>query len=84
MGKVLSHPCELTAKRANGKRGHKLSECKRPSAWDLSLDGMQHLVPGGLVLADRAINSIPECSLGVVVQTLEAHLVQVVFPPKSR
>jgi len=80
---ALSRPPSLTAERAIGKYGHTISKMQRPSSWDLSLDRPHSVVPGSLVLADCAISSLPECSLGIVVQSLEAHLVQVVFEPKS-
>ena len=80
---TLSTPPELTAKRAVSKFGYRISEVRRPSSWDLALDNVGSLKLGGLVLANRSIGSIPECSLGIVVQMMEAHLVQVIFQPKQ-
>ena len=41
-----------------------------PCSWFFSVGG-------------TSIGPVPECSLGVIVQTLEANLAQVVFQPKS-
>ena len=45
-----------------------------------SVHDLDSVQPGNLVLADITIECIPECSLGVLVQMLDAHLAQVVFP----
>ena len=80
---VLNTSPTMTSKRAIGKYGHTTSYLKQPSSWNLAIDDIRYPKPGALVLADCPIGSIPGCSLGVVVQLLEAHLLQVVFEPKS-
>jgi len=77
---VLRLPPQPTVKRAIGKHGHMLKKPGKHSAWNLAIDSPTGLVPGQKVLADVGFGTmVPERSLGIVAQVLEASLVQVVF-----
>ena len=70
----------LTAERSTGKYGHLLENHSRHSSLHLAIDRMPDVKEGELVLADvNFTDAVVEKSQGIIVQTLEAHLVQVVF-----